>query len=480
MTSPKEALARIWRVAGGDEAALARVALTGAEPALPSSFKVGTIAQATIAASALAASEVDRVRNRRAQAVTVDMRHAAAEFISERLYTVDGKPPGRRLGQDRRHLPDRRRALGAPAHELPAPSRRHPRHAQGRLHPRECRRGAEGVDRAAVRRRSCAARTRRHHDAQPRGVGGPSARRGGGGTAVAGDRAHRRRAAAAVAAGRAAAIRRARARSDARARGAGVRAHARRAWRRRVARDRAASPRHSRVSTSTPDAASCRHTSTCVATTARRRSPVSSRPRTSSSRAIVPAGSPSAGSRRSARAELRPGIVYVSLSAWGHVGPWSGRRGFDSLVQTASGVNHAEAEVAAARQTGRTACQALDHGAGYLMATGAMLALKRRAEIGGSWLVRLSLAQVGHWLTGLGRLPDGRAGATITRADVPHLLQSSCRPDMESYRRFDMPDSSPRRRRDGTVHRFRSAHMHPHGRSPERARCTCPSTARHW
>ena len=60
--------------------------------------------------------------------------------------------------------------------------------------------------------------------------------------------------------------------------------------------------------------------------------------------------------------------------------------------------------------------------AGYLMATGAMLALKRRAEIGGSWLVRLSLAQVGHWLTGLGRLPDGRSAATITRADVPHLL----------------------------------------------------------
>jgi len=51
-----------------------------------------------------------------------------------------------------------------------------------------------------------------------------------------------------------------------------------------------------------------------------------------------------------------------------------------------------------------------------------MLALKRRAEIGGSWLVRLSLAQVGHWLTELGRLQDGRDAATITRADVPHLL----------------------------------------------------------
>jgi crotonobetainyl-CoA:carnitine CoA-transferase CaiB-like acyl-CoA transferase len=121
-------------------------------------------------------------------------------------------------------------------------------------------------------------------------------------------------------------------------------------------------------------------------------------------------------------AEVRPGIVYVSLSAWGHVGPWSTRRGFDSLVQTASGVNHAEAEVAGVDKPVELPCQALDHGAGYLMATGAMLALKRRAEIGGSWLVRLSLAQVGHWLTGLGRLPDGRTGAPITRADLPHLL----------------------------------------------------------
>jgi hypothetical protein len=119
---------------------------------------------------------------------------------------------------------------------------------------------------------------------------------------------------------------------------------------------------------------------------------------------------------------LRPGIVYVSLSAWGHVGPWSTRRGFDSLVQTASGVNHAEAEVAAVDKPVELPCQALDHGAGYLMAAGAMLALKRRAEIGGSWLVRVSLAQVGHWLTGLGRLPDGRACPKITRADVPHLL----------------------------------------------------------
>jgi crotonobetainyl-CoA:carnitine CoA-transferase CaiB-like acyl-CoA transferase len=121
-------------------------------------------------------------------------------------------------------------------------------------------------------------------------------------------------------------------------------------------------------------------------------------------------------------ARLRPGIVYVSLCAWSHMGPWASRRGFDSLVQTATGINRAEAEVAGVDKPVELPCQALDHGAGYLMAAGAMTALKRRAEIGGSWLVRLSLAQVGHWMTGLGRIPEGRSATTITRADVPHLL----------------------------------------------------------
>ena len=45
-------------------------------------------------------------------------------------------------------------------------------------------------------------------------------------------------------------------------------------------------------------------------------------------------------------ARINPGIVYVSLSAYGHAGPWSERRGFDSLVQTTTGFNHAEGEAA--------------------------------------------------------------------------------------------------------------------------------------
>jgi crotonobetainyl-CoA:carnitine CoA-transferase CaiB-like acyl-CoA transferase len=105
-------------------------------------------------------------------------------------------------------------------------------------------------------------------------------------------------------------------------------------------------------------------------------------------------------------AHLRPGIVYASLSAYGHAGPWALRRGFDSLVQTASGLNLAEAEAFGSSEPRALPAQALDHATGYLLAFAIMTALKRRAEEGGSWQVRVSLAQTGHWLRQLGRI-DG-------------------------------------------------------------------------
>ncbi|MDB6002082.1 MAG: carnitine dehydratase, partial [Rhizobacter sp.] len=106
-------------------------------------------------------------------------------------------------------------------------------------------------------------------------------------------------------------------------------------------------------------------------------------------------------------AALRPGIVCVSLSAYGHAGPWSNRRGFDSLVQTATGFNFAEAEEAHASQPKAMPIQILDYAAGYLLAFGAQAALWRQAHEGGSWHVRVSLAGVGRWLRGLGRVAEG-------------------------------------------------------------------------
>ena len=48
---------------------------------------------------------------------------------------------------------------------------------------------------------------------------------------------------------------------------------------------------------------------------------------------------------------------------------------------------------------------AIDYLTGYLMACGAMVALARRTREGGSWLVRISLAQTGRWLVSRGEVP---------------------------------------------------------------------------
>ena len=106
-------------------------------------------------------------------------------------------------------------------------------------------------------------------------------------------------------------------------------------------------------------------------------------------------------------ARISPGIVYVSLSAYGHAGPWAERRGFDSLVQTATGFNHAEGQAAGVDGPKELPAQMLDHATGYLMAFGAMMARARQSREGGSWHVRVSLAQTGRWLWNLGRVADG-------------------------------------------------------------------------
>jgi hypothetical protein len=106
-------------------------------------------------------------------------------------------------------------------------------------------------------------------------------------------------------------------------------------------------------------------------------------------------------------AAINPGIVYVSLSAYGHVGPWSSRRGFDSLVQTSTGFNHAEGQAAGVDGPKELPAQILDHATGYLMAFGAMMAKARQSQEGGSWHVRVSLAQTGRWLWDLRRIAEG-------------------------------------------------------------------------
>lgn len=118
-------------------------------------------------------------------------------------------------------------------------------------------------------------------------------------------------------------------------------------------------------------------------------------------------------------AAAAPGIVCVSLAAWGFGGPWAGRRGFDSLVQTATGFNAAEAEAAGVSTPRALPVQILDHAAGHLLALGALAALRRQALEGGSWHVKVSLARTGLWLRGLGQ----DAAGLSARAPSPVLVE---------------------------------------------------------
>lgn len=119
-----------------------------------------------------------------------------------------------------------------------------------------------------------------------------------------------------------------------------------------------------------------------------------------------------------------PGIVVASLSAYGETGPWADRRGFDSLVQTATGLNLAEAQAAGSSTPRALPVQILDYTAGHLLAFGIQAALWRQATQGGSWQVQVTLAGVGAWLRALGQDPAGLA-AQPPAAD-PWMEESPC------------------------------------------------------
>jgi hypothetical protein len=133
-------------------------------------------------------------------------------------------------------------------------------------------------------------------------------------------------------------------------------------------------------------------------------------------------------------AKLRPGIVFVSLCAFGHVGPWASRRGFDTVVQTVSGITSRQGDLFPGSAPGPQfyPVSAIDYLTGYLMAFGAMVALARRAREGGSWLVRISLAQTGRWLTGLGEVPEAALRSVpkdFNPAEIERWSTTSTTPD---------------------------------------------------
>jgi crotonobetainyl-CoA:carnitine CoA-transferase CaiB-like acyl-CoA transferase len=116
-----------------------------------------------------------------------------------------------------------------------------------------------------------------------------------------------------------------------------------------------------------------------------------------------------------------PQLVIVSLSAWGAEGPWGGRRGFDSLVQAASGIA-VECAADPAGAPGALPAQALDHGTGQLMAAAALRGLAERARTGRALHARFALARTAAWLLDLPRDDAGQPAGDPATAPNRFLI----------------------------------------------------------
>ncbi|MGZ4539657.1 MAG: CoA transferase [Blastococcus sp.] len=120
-------------------------------------------------------------------------------------------------------------------------------------------------------------------------------------------------------------------------------------------------------------------------------------------------------------AARHPHMVVVRLCAWGGAGPWRGRRGFDSLVQAATGIARI---YGSAEEPGVLPAQALDHATGYLAAAVVMGALARQRDEGGGWHGELSLAQTAHWLLDApSPEPDSDEGADAGADPAAYLVE---------------------------------------------------------
>jgi hypothetical protein len=102
-------------------------------------------------------------------------------------------------------------------------------------------------------------------------------------------------------------------------------------------------------------------------------------------------------------AKIRPGIIYVSESAFGEVGPWQNRRGVDQIAQMVTGMA-AEMGSIDAPKLFPQGYYFMDYLTGYLAAAGACAALIKRAVEGGSYWVRVSLTRSAMWVQDLGRI----------------------------------------------------------------------------
>lgn len=125
------------------------------------------------------------------------------------------------------------------------------------------------------------------------------------------------------------------------------------------------------------------------------------------------------------RAALRPGLVDVSLRAYGFTGPWAGRRGFDSLVQFSAGIAHTGMDAAGTDHPVSLPVQALDVATGYLAGGAALAGLARRVRTGTGSSWRLSLARTAAELERAGALPAEPVAANPPPVERPRVRDTT-------------------------------------------------------
>ncbi|MGW3485052.1 CoA transferase [Rhodococcus indonesiensis] len=136
---------------------------------------------------------------------------------------------------------------------------------------------------------------------------------------------------------------------------------------------------------------------------------------------------------------IRPGLVHGRVCAWGWSGPWADRRGFDSIVQAASGIAVAEGDPDA---PGALPVQALDHASGYLLAAAVLDALAARHRDGRGRDVAVTLARTAaSLLQAPGRDPHpppvpARPGP---RTVATHAAVTTARPALAEYPDYPFP-----------------------------------------
>jgi crotonobetainyl-CoA:carnitine CoA-transferase CaiB-like acyl-CoA transferase len=136
--------------------------------------------------------------------------------------------------------------------------------------------------------------------------------------------------------------------------------------------------------------------------------------------------------------ELNPNAVWVSLSAYSHAGPWAGRRGYDTLVQTATGIAVSEGDAFGMQRPRHVPVSALDHSTGYFAAAAAMRALVR-----GGGHVRCSLVQTREFLETLGRVDNTHLPRPDDDAIIPTLPTIASDYGLTTYAPYggDLPET---------------------------------------